>query len=152
MAYVFLGEVIKRKSGMEYEDYVKYKILAPMGIYDMHIGHSLEQDKFENEVTYYEQKGSMQVRSYDGENVRVPKSYGGNYIELLGPAGGWVASAAELAKFITHIDGFSNVPDFLRLESVETMTRQPNGNPLGGAMFMVELGFAPEVMPEQQPC
>lgn len=130
MAYVFLGEIIKRKSGMSYEDYVKYKVLAPMGITDMHIGHSLEKDKLDNEVTYYEQKGSLQVRSFDGSNVNVPKSYGGNYIELLGPAGGWVASAAELAKFLTNIDGFNKVPDFLSSESVDIMTKQ-KGNPLG---------------------
>jgi hypothetical protein len=43
-------------------------------------------------------------------------------MELLGPAGGWVASAPELIKFITAIDGFDRQPDILSPETIAYMT------------------------------
>ncbi len=49
----------------------------------------------------------------DGSGEKVPIYYGGNNIELLGPAGGWVASAPELIKFLTAVDGFPEQPDIL---------------------------------------
>src|SRR5690606_6837960 len=36
--YLILGKIIEKISGETYADYVKSKILAPMGITDMHIG------------------------------------------------------------------------------------------------------------------
>jgi hypothetical protein len=53
----------------------------------------------------------------------VPAAYGGNNIQLLGAAGGWVASAPELAKFLVAIDGFDSRPDILSAYSIEQMTK-----------------------------
>ena len=58
----------------------------------------------------------------DGSGERVPIYYGGNNIELLGPAGGWVASAPELIKFLTAIDGFSEQPDILSAKTIDLMS------------------------------
>jgi hypothetical protein len=55
----------------------------------------------------------------------VPIYYGGNNIELLGPAGGWVASAPELIKFLTAVDGFPDQPDILKSETIQQMA-DPN--------------------------
>jgi hypothetical protein len=52
----------------------------------------------------------------------VPKSYGGNDFNLLGAAGGWVASAPELAKFLTVLDGFDHQTDILKKETIMMMT------------------------------
>ena len=49
---------------------------------------------------------------------------------MLGAAGGWVASAPELAKLLTLVDGFDAVPDILTKESIKLMTGDL-GNPLG---------------------
>lgn len=130
MAYVFLGAIIEKVSGMSYENFVRYKILYPNGIYDMHLGHNLYENKFPNEVCYYEQEGSEPIYSCYGDSVLMPKIYGGNDIELLSSAGGWVASAPELAKFMTLIDGFEDIPDILTSESIEQMTGAL-GNSLG---------------------
>jgi CubicO group peptidase (beta-lactamase class C family) len=98
---------------MEYEDFVRQTILFPLGIHDMRIGANLEEDRFENEVKYYEQYNAIRVKSiYDNEET-VFLSYGGNDISTLGAAGGWVASSAELLKLITAIDGKPGVPDIL---------------------------------------
>jgi CubicO group peptidase (beta-lactamase class C family) len=122
MAYAFLGRIIEKVSGMPYEDYVKYHILYPNGIYDMHIGRNLYEQRRFNEVRYYEQEGSVGVPAFNGDSLLSPKTYGGNDIELLGAAGAWIASAPELAKLLTLIDGFEKVPDILSAESIELMT------------------------------
>ena len=131
--YAVLGRVIEKVTKMSYEDYVVTNILHPAGIYDMHIGHNLYQDKFPNEVKYFEPAGSEYGQSVDGTDILVPKSYGGNDFNLLGAAGGWVASAPELAKLLIYIDGFDNQPDFLKKETVEMMTdHEKAGNGLFG--------------------
>jgi CubicO group peptidase (beta-lactamase class C family) len=120
--YAVLGRIIEKVTKMKYEDYVIINILRPAGIYDMHIGHNLYHEKFSNEVKYFEPAGSAYSLAVDGSDNMVPNSYGGNDFNLLAAAGGWVASAPELAKFITFIDGFDNQPDFLKKETIMMMT------------------------------
>jgi CubicO group peptidase (beta-lactamase class C family) len=120
--YAVLGRIIEKVTKMKYEDYVVINILRPAGIFDMHIGRNLYQEKFSNEVKYFEPAGSAYSLAVDGSDIMVPNSYGGNDFNLLGAAGGWIASAPELAKFITFIDGFDNQPDFLKKETVMMMT------------------------------
>jgi len=113
LGYIILGQIISEVTGMPYEDYVVINILKPLDIHDMHIGRSLYHEKFPNEVRYYEPPGSSMIQSFDGSGRMVPKSYGGNNIELLGAAGGWVASAPEMVKFISAVDGFDSIKDIL---------------------------------------
>jgi CubicO group peptidase (beta-lactamase class C family) len=120
--YAVLGKVIEKVSKMKYEDYVIINILRPAGIYDMHIGHNLYQEKFPNEVKYYEPAGSAYCLSVDGSDQMVPQSYGGNDLNILGAAGGWVASAPELVRLLTFIDGFDNQTDILKKETIMMMT------------------------------
>jgi CubicO group peptidase (beta-lactamase class C family) len=123
LGYCILGEVIKKVSGMEYEDYVQFAILQPLGIYDMRIGHSFYEERYGNEVAYYDLSRHSDIWKFDGSKEMAPVPYGGNNIELLGAAGGWVASAPELAKLMVAIDGFSSRPDILSKESIDIMTR-----------------------------
>ncbi len=122
LGYIVLGKIIEKISGMPYEDYVVMNILKPLGINDMHIGKSLYHEKFPNEVHYYEPPGSSMCYAFDGSGRMVPKSYGGNNIEVLGAAGGWVASAPELARFLSAIDGFERLPDLLSDSTINIMT------------------------------
>ena len=103
---------------MNYEEYVKEKILTPAGCYDMHIGRSTS--RFDNEVCYYE-PGMDSVQAYDGSGRMVLRSNGGNYIESLSGAGAWVASPVELLKFLSVIDDCPVVPDILSHESIMMM-------------------------------
>jgi CubicO group peptidase (beta-lactamase class C family) len=41
VGFLVLGEVIEKKTGLSYENYVKQNILAPLGIYDVHLGKNL---------------------------------------------------------------------------------------------------------------
>ena len=122
LGYAILGKIIERKSGIPYEDFVVMNILKPMGINDMHIGKNLYYEKFPNEVRYYEPPGSSLCLSADGSGKMVPKSYGGNDVTLLGAAGGWIASAPELARFLCAVDGFNSIPDLLDSVTVFSMT------------------------------
>jgi len=113
MGYMFLRKVIESVTGQTYEKYVTNEVLKPIGITDMHIGRSYLSERRFNEVKYYESDDNQLVSCFDGTGRMVPKQYGGNPIELLGPAGGWIASSIELAKLMVMVDGFKNVPDML---------------------------------------
>lgn len=122
LGYCILGEVIEKVTGMKYEDYVQFAILQPIGIYDMHIGHSYEADSYVNEVHYYDRDKTPKIWAFDGSKELVPVMYGGNNVELLGAAGGWIASAPELAKFMVAIDGFEGRSDILNANTIIQMT------------------------------
>lgn len=130
IGYMFLGKVIEQVTGMKYEDYVRYYLLLPNDICDIHPARNYYEEKYTNEVRYYEQDGSLKIRGFNGDTALVAKAYGGNDIELLGAAGGWVASAPELAKFITLIDGSNTTPDCLSAQSIATMVENSD-RPLG---------------------
>jgi CubicO group peptidase (beta-lactamase class C family) len=121
MGYMFLGKVIEAASGKKYEDFVVNDVLKPHEILDMHIGKSYLAEKRINEVKYYEAEESQPIPAFDGSGTMVPKPYGGNPIELLGAAGGWVASSIELAKLMALIDGFRSVPDMISGHLIDQM-------------------------------
>ena len=122
LGYGILGAIIERRSGMPYQDYVVMNLLKPLNIHDMHIGKSYYHEKYPNEVRYHSSGGRMTTYSMDGSGEEVPIYYGGNHMELLGPARGWVASAPELIKFITAVDGFGEQPDILSKKSIAMMS------------------------------
>lgn len=121
IGYAILGKIIEIKSGVPYEDFVILNILKPAGIHDMHLGRSFRHQRYPNEVSYYSVNGTVMTPSYDGSGELVPLHYGGNHIELLGAAGGWIASAPELAKLLSVLDGFDRQRDILKKETLEMM-------------------------------
>lgn len=132
LGYVVLSKVVEKVSGMPYEQYVQDSILAPAGCYDMHIGRSRHEEKFPNEVRYYEVKEAEDVPACDGTGLPVPKSNGGNDIQGLSGAGGWVASPTELLRFVAAIDGSPSRPDILKPATVRKMTTELKGElPIG---------------------
>ncbi len=122
LGYAILGKVIEKVSGNEYESFVKTNILYPLGIFDMRIGGSYLTERAELEVKYYEPSDTYLVRNHLNEEEKVARSYGGNDIPTLGPAGGWLASSTDLLKFMLAIDGNDMPADILSDESIETMT------------------------------
>ncbi len=132
MGYMFLADVIAKVSGQPYEDYIRDKILIPNGILDMHIGASFQADKRHNEVNYWVHEDNDSIPCYDGSGRIVSKADGGNSIELLSSAGGWICSSIELAKLITLIDGEDFVPDIFTPETIAKMTNDVSTKgPLG---------------------
>ena len=122
MGYLFLGEVIERISGLPYEEYVRENILNPMGIIDMCLANNLYEQRMPREVTYYDYSDKSYCQSFMGDSTQVLKVYGGNNIRLLGAAGGWIASAPDLARIMVSIDGYKGVKDILSDGSINQMT------------------------------
>ncbi|MFC2112698.1 serine hydrolase domain-containing protein [Bacteroidota bacterium] len=122
LGYSVLGEIIEKVTGMDYEGYVQLSLLHPLGINDMQIGRGYYDEKAAREVKYYEIAGSKKVLAFDSRNEYVPKVYGGNDIALLGAAGGWIASPADVLRLGVAIDGFNSSPDILLPETIEKMT------------------------------
>ena len=122
--YMLLGRIIETVSGMDYEDYIQSHVLRPAGCMDMHIAGNYYEDRRPNETRYFVHEGDgKQIPEYNGSGRMVERCYGGNDIRLLGGAGAWVCSAAELARFVASIDAVQQpVPDVLDSESVGLMT------------------------------
>ena len=98
----------------------------------MHLGHNVYEDRFPNEVRYYEGTDATPIQACNGADTLVPRSNGGNNIEEFYGAGGWVASPTELLLFLAAIDGDDSQPDILSKESVALMTEKvENAMPLG---------------------
>ncbi len=125
--YCVLGRIIEKVSGQSYEDYVNDHVLKPLGITTMRIGHSLQKDRFPNEVAYYTQKdstGNAVLGPDRGKPVALP--YGTWYHEALDAHGGWIASASDLVRFGAAF----NDPDhctILKKDSISLMFQRPPG-------------------------
>lgn len=124
IGYMLLSMIIERRSGMDYETFMRKEVLEPAGCYDFHIAGNYYADRRPNEVRYYMHQGSEPVYEYNNSGRMVEKCYGENDIPRLAGAGAWCASAAELCRLVAAIDGIAYVPDILSRESVATMTRQ----------------------------
>jgi len=105
--YCLVGRIIEKKTGQNYQTWVKNNILAPCGISAMQIAGDTKADRKAKEVVYYGQNGDD---PYKWKIARMDSH------------GGWIASAIDLARFCTHVDGFNNTPDILSSASITTMT------------------------------
>lgn len=132
IGYGILSKVIEKVTGENYETYIRKYVLQPAGCSDMHLGSNIETDHLPNEVKYYEVSNAELIPACDGSGEMVPRSNGGNNIEELYGAGGWVASPAELIRFLAAIDGQEGIQDILKPETVAYMTEYiPNTLPIG---------------------
>ncbi len=124
--YNVLGRVIERITGQSYEDSVKTHILNPIGITRMQIGRTLESGRAEGEVRYYDYPNALLVQSVFPSGQMVPRPYGGYYLEAMDAHGGWIASAIDLARFLTAVDGRDSRPDILSPSTLELMLSKPD--------------------------
>ena len=117
--YCLLGRVIEKVAQMPYADYIHQQILAPCKIDDMRISGNTLAERAPSEVTYYGQNGEDPY----GMNVARMDSHGG-----------WLASAADLARFAANIG--ARHPTLLTPESIATMTAPgPAGNPANAVKY-----------------
>ena len=125
MGYLILGEVIETLTSLPYETYVKDSVLAPLGIYDMHLGKNLKVNKQEREGEYVG-NGYVTLSAY-GDGTYVPWEYGGFSVEAMDAHGGWIASSRDMLKLLTAVDGFTTKPDILKPATITLMTT-PSAN------------------------
>jgi len=119
--YAVLGRVVARASGTAYDEYVRSAVLAPMGITRMRLGGSLASARAPGEVRYYDPGTTTSVFGGGG----VPWPYGGFHLEAMDAHGGWIASAVDLMRFVTAVDGLPTRPDVLQPATIDAMTARP---------------------------
>jgi N-acyl-D-amino-acid deacylase len=148
-----LGRVIEQVSGQPYEAYVRAHVLAPAGITRMRLGRTRLADRAPGEVRYYAPPGQALSWSVFWGEGYAPFAYGGNtYLEALDAHGGWIASAADLVRFATAVDG-QRGPALLTPETVQAMLttpRPPTGAPstgIPGVTGEVTAGLGWDVIP-----
>lgn len=122
--YALLGKIIEEVSGKDYETFMREQVLARMGIRRMRIGRSRYQERFPNEVRYYVAPNTPQNISIYPPHDSASRAYEGTYIQGLGAAGGWIASAVDMLRFLSYIDGWNMPKDFLSSQSIAEMTLQ----------------------------
>ena len=123
--YIILGRVIERLSGMKYGDYVRSRILVPVGANRTQQGKSRMKDALPEEVKYYIPGAGLNfpmVQSvFPGEGI-VPLNYGGYHIEAGDASGAWVSSTIDLLRFVVKMDGRDSPPDILSAGLISEMT------------------------------
>ncbi|MDE6331671.1 MAG: beta-lactamase family protein [Muribaculaceae bacterium] len=120
--YLLLSLIIEKLSGQPYWEYVDSAVLRPAGAANFRSGTNYYNERHFGEVKYYG-PDSTPVEAYDGSGRMVERVYGGNDIKGLKGAGGWIASAPDLLRVVSTIDGYGAVPDILSAGSVAVMTQ-----------------------------
>ncbi|MEX2626459.1 MAG: serine hydrolase domain-containing protein, partial [Ilumatobacteraceae bacterium] len=104
------GILVEELTGLDYVDAAYRRLLAPLGITDMRLA------------------GTYDVGPDEVEHVSRP---GRNYMEALGPAGGWVASATDVVRIMDSLnpdsEGWRPISD----ELLDRMRRPPLDRPAG---------------------
>lgn len=97
LGYSILGRVIEKVSGKSYADFIKEEILLPANANGMRIAGSTEEELAPKEVKYYQ-------KEYD------PYSYN---MARMDAHGGWLATPADLMRFMNLIDRNQAIPDLI---------------------------------------
>lgn len=126
LGYCLLGRVIEKLTGQSYEDYVKQKVLGPLGIHSMRLGRSHLEDRVDGEVRYYDPGTEPSVFSSE-RGQRVPLAYGAFHLEAMDAHGGWLASAIDLVRFARAFDDPEKCA-ILKPDSIREMLKRPDGN------------------------
>ena len=122
-----LGRVIEAVSGKPYHEFVRQRILAPLGIHDMRLGKNLFRDRAPGEVKDYDSRRRT-GRAISGPKIgeKAPLPYGVECIETMDANGGWIASAVDLVRFAAALDDPKRCP-ILSEHSIRTMLAPPPG-------------------------
>ncbi|MDR6940916.1 serine hydrolase domain-containing protein [Mucilaginibacter pocheonensis] len=120
--YCILGRVIEKITGQTYEEAVKTLVLTPIGITDMTIGGNTLAQKLPKEVTYY------------GQDSEDPYAYN---ITRMDSHGGWIATAADLARFLVYIDKFPVRKDILTPSTLNVMYTGSTANTAYGCGWAI---------------
>lgn len=123
--YCLLGRIIEHVTGKPYEASVQALVLQPAGITRMRLGRTRLADLATREVHYYPPPGAKPVNSvFPDVKEPVPSPYGGYYLEAMDAHGGWIASAIDLVRFTTWLDG-SRKPGLLEPRTVRLIGSRP---------------------------
>jgi len=119
--YCVLGRVIETISRQPYADYVGRQVLEPCGITDMRIAGNTLKQRAPNEVVYFGQSGE------DPYNMNVAR---------MDSHGGWLATAADLARFAGRVTVNAAGLGILKRETIAKMVSPgPVSNPSAAVKY-----------------
>jgi CubicO group peptidase (beta-lactamase class C family) len=111
--FCILGRVIEKLTAEPYEQHVRDSILKRCGVTGMRIAGNTLAERAPGEVVYYGVGGqnpyNMNVRRTDAH-------------------GGWLATAAAVATFASHVDGHAASRNILKPGSIRRMTTASSAN------------------------
>lgn len=114
--YLVLGLMIEHVTGQGYEPWVQANVLAPAGVTAMQLGYTPLAQRDPKEVTAYDPRPPVTTFMGTGRWPDV-----GATQEYAGPAGQWIASATDMARFLAGVDGLPNHADVLSPATIATM-------------------------------
>jgi N-acyl-D-amino-acid deacylase len=120
--YCLLGRIIEQITARPYDEYVREVVLARLGVQRMRIGATLTPT--DDEVRYSMRDGSVAESVFPNTPPEVPWPYGGFHLEAMDAHGGWIACAADLARFAAALDDPAHSP-LLRPETCRLMHEPP---------------------------
>ncbi|MCF0167534.1 MAG: beta-lactamase family protein, partial [Bacteroidales bacterium] len=135
--YLLLSMIVERLTGEDYETWTRENVLKPAGCTDMYLAGNLLEDRRPNESCYFMMPNAeLEPSLFSADSVS--SCYGANDIHSLAGAGAWLASAPELALFISSIDGIPGREDIISDESFRMMTTpdELSKHPLGWAKVL----------------
>jgi N-acyl-D-amino-acid deacylase len=135
--YCVLGRIIEKVTGQSYYDYVMENILRPAGATSMRLGKSLENERYDEEVHYYDYEGAPMALSVFPGSLIVPWPYGGFDIEAMDAHGGWVATATDLLRFVTALDNGK----LIKADTLTTMVSHPMAPLWQGSSYYYGMGW-----------
>jgi len=100
--YALLGHVIELTSGQTYEGFVREHVLCPLGAQTMVQANTLAADAHPDEVNYLQPFRELDEDAM-GSGAHVPTPYGQFNVGNMDAHGGWVATAEELARFVSDL-------------------------------------------------
>jgi CubicO group peptidase (beta-lactamase class C family) len=114
--YCLLGRIIEKVAQTPYPDFIQQQVLRPCKVADMRISGNTLEERALHEVTYYGQNGE---NPYDMNVARMDSH------------GGWLASAADLVRFVSNLGAGGHKSSLLTSESIATMTTPGPGSTPG---------------------
>jgi CubicO group peptidase (beta-lactamase class C family) len=105
--YCILGRIIEKVTQQSYSNYVRESILIKFNATGMQISGNTRDERTRREAVYYDQGGAdpytMNVRRMDAH-------------------GGWLATASDLVRFASSVDGLSPERNILKPASIRDRT------------------------------
>jgi CubicO group peptidase (beta-lactamase class C family) len=145
-----LAEVIERRTGQDFRDFIRGRILDPLGLADLHLGLPRQENPRVADVGFV---GEPPTRSGSVEAPSIAESdmprYNTAEVRAIGaPGGGIIASAADIALFyqgllmdargegagIWRAETLADAWTIRNPEFIDPMTRQPALRGLGVVM------------------
>jgi len=103
--YLLLGNIVAQVSGQPYERFVRAELLQPIGVQRMRLGRTARNEQRPDEVRYVPDQATSSPSVLTPDRPPVAGPYGRYQIEPMAAHGGWLATAVDLVRFATALQG-----------------------------------------------